>query len=72
MLMMRGWVPTQMMLMMLVMHSGCGCRPGTSAQWVSDKAWHFTEMMLVHGWVSAPDAWLGPYPNDADDAHDVR
>ena len=43
-----------------------------AAQWVSDKAWHPTEMMLVHGWVSAPDAWLGPYPNDADDAHDVR
>ena len=71
MLMMRGWVPTQMMLMMLVMRSGSGCRSGTNAQWVSDKAWHPTEMMLVHGWVSAHDAWLDPYPNDADDAHDA-
>ena len=27
MLMMRGWVPTQMMLMMLMMHGGSGSRP---------------------------------------------
>ena len=94
MLMMRGWVPTQLMLMMLMMQGGAGSRPGTNAQWVSDKAWHptemmlmmhsgsltrigTTEMMLMHGCVrrgpaDAHDAWLGPCPNDADDAHDVR
>ena len=57
MLTVRGQVPTQMMLMMLMMHSGSGSRPGTNAQWIFDKAWHPTEMMLVHGWVSAHGAW---------------
>ena len=47
------------------------------AQWVSDKAWHPTEMLFMHGWVwagaaDAHDAWLGPHPNDADDAWWVR
>ena len=44
------------------------------AQWISDKDWHPTEMMLMQGWVwggpaDAHDAWLAPYENDADDAH---
>ena len=42
------------------------------AQWVSDKAWHPTEMMLMHGWVwGGPADAHDPYPDDADDAHDA-